>query len=233
MTISTTIASWHLLMPPDKLFATARNEYDTLVQQMVQVWIVFLGASIVLWFYLRWTFTRLKKSWLLTLSEAEEQWDRDLWAPDQQGERQTKRRFFELTKESYDELFCPLEPFVAVFIVFGIPACVMATDYCQDRSQVSATGASYVSGNVAAITVGKCDVTGLRAHSFLSITCNCCRVLLHAREPQRDLSLPHDVAAFAGARQGLVSVERAPPLEGCSLSRPLAGRGADDSKIRR
>jgi hypothetical protein len=164
-------------------FSTARNEYDTLVQQMLQVWIAFLGMSILLWFYLRWTFARLTKSWLLTLSEAEDQWNRDLWAPDQQGERQTKRRFLELTKESYEELFRPLEPFVAVFIVFGIPACFMATDYCQERSHGSAAGNSYSS--VVAITVGKCDVVCELILSFRSIAT--VAVFFYSREHRNEI----------------------------------------------
>jgi len=136
-----------------QVFMNARNKYDTLVQRMLQVWIAFLVLCILLWFYLRYTFAQLTKKWLLALSEAEEQWDRDLCASDLQGVRKTKRRFLELTKKIYDELFRPLEPFVAVFIVFGIPACVMATEYCNDHSQVNTQD---VVGRI--ITVGKCDV---------------------------------------------------------------------------
>jgi hypothetical protein len=154
---------------PDSLagrqFAEARNKYDTLVQRMLQVWIAFLVLCVLLWFYLRYTFARLTKRWLVTLSEAEEQWDRDLWAPDQQGERKTKRRFLELTKETYDELFRPLEPFVAVFIVFGVPAFVMATDYCNEHSQVS----TVFVGFVPTINVGKCDVVCELILSFRSL----------------------------------------------------------------
>jgi hypothetical protein len=130
---------------------------------MLQVWTAFLVLCILLWFFLRYTFARLTKRWLVTLSEAEEQWDRDLCASDLQGVRKTKRRFLELTKEIYDELFRPLEPFVAVFIVFGVPACVMATEYCNDHSQVStdvSTGFIYV---------GKCDVVCELILSFRSI----------------------------------------------------------------
>jgi hypothetical protein len=166
-------------------YSTARNEYDTLVQQMLQVWIAFLGMSILLWFYLRWTFARLTKSWLLTLSEAEEQWNRELWASDQQGERQTKRRFLELTKESYDELFRPLEPFVAVFIAFGIPACVMATNYCHGRSGVSTDG-SLTTGTVRdEISVGKCDVVCELILSFRSIAT--VAVFFYSREHRSEI----------------------------------------------
>jgi hypothetical protein len=144
-------------------FTTARNKYDTLVQRMLQVWTAFLVLCILLWFFLRYTFARLTKRWLVTLSEAEEQWDRDLCASDLQGVRKTKRRFLELTKEIYDELFRPLEPFVAVFIVFGVPACVMATEYCNDHSQASTDETN------GFINVGKCDVVCELILSFRSL----------------------------------------------------------------
>jgi hypothetical protein len=168
----------------DQKYSTARNEYDTLVQQMLQVWIAFLGMSILLWLYLRWTFSRLSKSWLLTLTKAEEQWNRELWAPDQQGERQTKRRFLELTKESYDELFRPLEPFVAVFIVFGIPACVMATDYCREHSRVRLNGL-LTGAVVESLTVGKCDVVCELILSFRSIAT--VAVFFYSRENRNEI----------------------------------------------
>ena len=164
-------------------FATARNDYNTLVQQMLQAWIAFLGMSILLWLILRWIFARLTKTWFHTLSEAEEQWDRDLWAPDHQAERQTKRRFLELIKEGYDELFHPLEPFVAVFVVFGIPACVMATDWCQEHSQVSASGNSW--GSVAKITGGNCDVVCELVLSFRSIAT--VAVFFYSRENRNEI----------------------------------------------
>jgi len=150
--------------PAGQRFTKGRSKYDTLVQQMLQVWIAFLALCILLWFYLRYTFARLIQGWRVNLSEAEDQWNRDLCATDLQGVRKTKRRFLELTKETYDELFRPLEPFVAVFIVFGVPACVMATDYCHERSQVSTP----FEGQAQVIKVGKCDAVCELILSFQS-----------------------------------------------------------------
>ena len=115
-------------------FQSARNDYDRLVQRMLVAWSCLLGLAIVLWVYLRWIFAGLTARWSVSLADAEKQWDRDLWAPSQQGIRQSKRRLLELIKEGYDELARPLEPFVAIFIFFGIPACVMATDFCKENS---------------------------------------------------------------------------------------------------
>jgi hypothetical protein len=150
--------------PAGQQFTKGRGMYDTLVQQMLQVWIAFLVLCILLWFYLRYTFARLIQRWRVDLSEAEDQWNRDLCATDLQGVRKTKRRFLELTKETYEELFRPLEPFVTVFIVFGVPACVMATDYCHEHSQVSAK----VDGFANIIKVEKCDAVCELILSFRS-----------------------------------------------------------------
>lgn len=135
-------------------FQSSRTEYDSLVQGMLLVWVVFLGVAILLWLCLRWMFATLSTQWRLLLVEAEEQWDRDLCSPDYEGVRRTKRRLLELTKEHYDDLALPMEPFVAVFVTFGIPACVMATNYCKDESQVTV----HLSTGPWDTTVGQCDV---------------------------------------------------------------------------
>jgi hypothetical protein len=162
-------------------FTNGRNEFDALVQRMLQVWVAFLVLCILTWLYLRWTFSRLTKIWLRTLSDAEKQWDRDLWAPDQQGTRQTKRRFLVLIKESYDELFLPLEPFVAVFILFGIPACVIATDFCVEHSRIHTSH----DGGVGTISVGFCNVTCELILSFRSIAT--VAVFFYSRENRNEI----------------------------------------------
>ena len=135
-------------------FQSSRTEYDSLVQGMLLVWVVFLGVAILLWLCLRWMFATMSTQWRLLLVEAEDEWDRDLCSPDYDGVRRTKRRLLELTKEHYDDLARPMVPFVAVFVIFGIPACVMATNYCKDESQVTV----HVSTGPWDTTVGQCDV---------------------------------------------------------------------------
>jgi len=147
----------------------------------MEVWILFLGMCIMLWLYLRRTYAKLSKSWLLTLSYAEEQCDRDMWNPDRQAEHQTKLQLLELTKDSYDQLSRPLEPFVAVFILFGIPACVMATDYCDERSQVHASSDT----GVTIMSVGYCDVMCEFVLSFRSMAT--VAVYFYARENQNEV----------------------------------------------
>ena len=72
--------------------------------------------------------------------ESEARWARDLWAPENQGELLTKRRVFALARDGYAEIAKPLEPFVFVFVIFGVPAIVMATDYCQSGSTSRTSG---------------------------------------------------------------------------------------------
>ena len=104
-----------------------------------QVWIGLLGIAIAAWLFLRVVFRRLMTAWHHRLDESAQQWDRDLWASWQQGEKMTKLRVLTQVKEVYEEIARPLEPFVVVFVLFGIPACVMATDFCKENSAAHST----------------------------------------------------------------------------------------------
>eukprot|EP00035_Acanthoeca_spectabilis_P014874 m.293067 g.293067 ORF g.293067 m.293067 type:complete len:429 (+) comp16239_c0_seq3:797-2083(+) len=115
-------------------YDSARAQYDLLVQAMLRAWLAFLGVAIALWLVLRWKFTRLLSEWQFTITDARAQWNRDLWAAGDMGARQTKERVLMLLKEGYEEVARPLEPFVVVFVLFGIVCIVMATDWCQADS---------------------------------------------------------------------------------------------------
>lgn len=84
-----------------------------------------------MWCNLRRLFTRLTALWQQTCIEADE--SNKLYGTPK-GERYTKGKLLSLVKCSYDEVARPLEPYVAVFAFFGIPAIIMATDFCQARS---------------------------------------------------------------------------------------------------
>lgn len=82
-------------------------------------------------------FARLKKEWDGGLDEATSDWDRDLWKTEDSyiaGQRANKRRLLDLIAEGYDEIVRPLEPYVATFVLFGAPAVLMATNWCERRS---------------------------------------------------------------------------------------------------
>jgi len=64
------------------------------------------------------------------LAEAQEDWDRDLWKRGDkhvEGERYKRRRLLDMASDGYDEIAKPLEAYVAVFILWGAPAALMAT----------------------------------------------------------------------------------------------------------
>eukprot|EP00041_Stephanoeca_diplocostata_P012249 m.205328 g.205328 ORF g.205328 m.205328 type:complete len:126 (+) comp18872_c0_seq2:1654-2031(+) len=44
-------------------------------------------------------------------------------------------KMFSLRRDAFDEIARPLEPHVFVFVLFAVPAVVMTTDYCQDRTE--------------------------------------------------------------------------------------------------
>eukprot|EP00035_Acanthoeca_spectabilis_P012687 m.229977 g.229977 ORF g.229977 m.229977 type:complete len:536 (+) comp15685_c0_seq11:6726-8333(+) len=111
-------------------FQSGRSQYDFLTQRMLQVWIGLLGIAIFLWIYLRRLVRRLISLWRHSTEDAEREWDRDIWDKSQRGQLRTKQRLRAPIKDGYTEVARPLEPYVAVFILFGVPALVMATDYC-------------------------------------------------------------------------------------------------------
>ena len=80
-------------------FASAREEYDMLLQDMLQMWLGFLGIAIVMWVALRIEFRGKLSHWGVVLAEQEEEWSRDLWAPTQKNELINRRRLVSLMRE--------------------------------------------------------------------------------------------------------------------------------------
>lgn len=133
-----------------------------------QVWLGLLAAAVLLWACLRYSFTRLLTEWRAVETEAHKSWDRDYWSDVDTDVRGRKQRLLDLVKEGYEEVARPLEPYVAVFVVFGVPAIVMATDFCQANSstQTSLTSTAFASSSVA---YGTCDVWCEFVLSFRSL----------------------------------------------------------------
>jgi hypothetical protein len=78
----------------------------------------------------------------------------------------------EARRDAFNEVAKPLEPYIAVFVVFAAPALVMSTSFCQIHSGASAaTGGSAAgnAGNLADFTYGTCDVWCEFALSFRSL----------------------------------------------------------------
>lgn len=150
-------------------FRAGRESFNRLVQQMLVVWACFLGVALALWVYMRVSFHRFIARWRVGLADAEGTWDRELWGPQDAVVRATKRRLYELVKEAYEEIVVPLEPFVAVFVIFGIPAAMMASTYCFKNSGTQSVESSTLFESNIEETYGTCDVWCEFVLSFRSL----------------------------------------------------------------
>eukprot|EP00035_Acanthoeca_spectabilis_P028292 m.469958 g.469958 ORF g.469958 m.469958 type:complete len:813 (+) comp29261_c0_seq1:117-2555(+) len=150
-------------------YETARDRYDSLTQAMLQIWLGLLGLAVALWLCLRVAFARLVSKWKTAERAAQAQWDRDLWSSDDAGARLIKQRVLDLMRKGYDDVAKPLEPYIAVFVAFGVPAVVMATDYCRDNSSANAPRASGSSDSSSTVAYGTCDVWCELVLSFRSL----------------------------------------------------------------
>lgn len=138
---------------PAEKYVNAREAYVTLEQRMLQAWLGFLAVTVAAWIALRTIYAQLTGAWARARAEAEEEWTEVVWS---QTELDVKRRVNDLAREGYDEVARPLEPFVAIFMLFGIPALVMATDFCQDHSNANTLIASGTAIQSYSIDYGIC-----------------------------------------------------------------------------
>ena len=84
---------------------------------IVDGWIAFFVLFLLAWLYQRLYLHRLVQQWGLARTDAEQDWNRDLWntsEPAVQEERDRKQLLLEMQKQSYLELTKPLEPYVYV-----------------------------------------------------------------------------------------------------------------------
>eukprot|EP00041_Stephanoeca_diplocostata_P037344 m.1407493 g.1407493 ORF g.1407493 m.1407493 type:complete len:543 (+) comp25020_c0_seq1:1168-2796(+) len=106
---------------------------------MIRLWLLPFLLSMALWVVSRVQYYRLLRAWQRDCQTAMEVWDRDHWAVTDNGVRHQQKRLLELRREAFDAIARPLEPYVAVFGVFAIPAIVITTDYCQRKSAALAS----------------------------------------------------------------------------------------------
>eukprot|EP00035_Acanthoeca_spectabilis_P036848 m.42158 g.42158 ORF g.42158 m.42158 type:complete len:809 (-) comp8290_c0_seq1:120-2546(-) len=163
-------------------YTDQRARYDSLVQVMLQVWAGLLGVAIALWVNLRWVFLSLVRAWQGMLAVSREQWGRDYW--DGNPAMETKATLLRLSKDAYDDVAKPLEPYVFVFVLFGVPACVMATDFCRNASGAS-SGATSLGFTSLAVSYGTCDVWCEFALAFRSLATVC--VYFASRDRRHEL----------------------------------------------
>lgn len=113
------------------------RDQTVLYQRMMTAWFIPTGMCLCLWFYQLRLFRAFDKDWQASALETREQMDRDLWNtsdPYVRDHREKKETLLKLQRESYVEVVAFLEPYMAVFFLFTIPAIVMVTDMCQETS---------------------------------------------------------------------------------------------------
>ena len=109
--------------------------------RLLQVWLGFLGVVLAAWGVQRLYLHRLIVGWNTRMLEVVESVEYELWtrgSKEVEEQRARHRILLAQQKQSYLEIARPLEPFIAVFVAFSIPAIVMATDVCARRSSSQA-----------------------------------------------------------------------------------------------
>lgn len=142
-------------------YSSQQYLYNKLKEQMLQSWLFFLALVVVLYVASRRMYVMRFNEWIDSVREKEEEWNRDLWHEGAKVERTVKVRLVQLIREAYDEIARPLEPYIVVFVVFGIPAVVMATDYCTGQSQIEIyeDQPTYKYTNSGAKSTKQCEIT--------------------------------------------------------------------------
>eukprot|EP00040_Diaphanoeca_grandis_P035955 m.227430 g.227430 ORF g.227430 m.227430 type:complete len:1154 (-) comp33520_c1_seq1:83-3544(-) len=109
----------------------AETKYDDLVTNMIQTWLVLLLLMFMLWGYQRFLFARMHREMLIARDRV------TVEVSTQHFQGNHKLTLLELQLAGWTEVAKPLEPYVAVFILFAIPATVMGTDTCESDSNLA------------------------------------------------------------------------------------------------
>jgi hypothetical protein len=117
---------------------------------MLVAWDVFVGVAILLWLVLR--LLHCFGLWQLGIEAtlAEEAEEADVWAGTRRSAWEARRRLWEARREAFVEVAKPLEPYIAVFVLFAAPAFIMSTSYCQSHSGATETVDSEVLSGLTA-----------------------------------------------------------------------------------
>eukprot|EP00041_Stephanoeca_diplocostata_P036053 m.1298300 g.1298300 ORF g.1298300 m.1298300 type:complete len:577 (+) comp24798_c1_seq66:179-1909(+) len=108
------------------------HAYNADVRLWLMLWLVPMCATIAAWVYMRFLLHKLLRIWESNFIVAQKQWDRDLWAPENQDQRRTKERLLQMQRAVFLEIVKPLEPFVVVFTVYSLVVLMMSTQQCTN-----------------------------------------------------------------------------------------------------
>ena len=125
-------------------FQHRRDAYDDLVRDMLVAWDVLVGVAVGICMVLRPLHLHALHALRTEASAALWAEENDVWADTRRGAWAARRQLLEARRVAFNEVAKPLEPYRAIFVVFGVPAFVMSTSYCQRHS-----GASAVSSDLA------------------------------------------------------------------------------------
>jgi hypothetical protein len=123
-------------------FAAEQGQYNQLEQHMLQAWLGLLGVAIALWLVLRWSHRRMLAAWATVNAESKTAEMADEWAATRRSKWHALRRELAMQRKAHIEVSRPLEPYVLIFVVFGVPAAVMASNFCRDDSHATTDAAS-------------------------------------------------------------------------------------------
>lgn len=150
-------------------YSAGRNAYDGLVRLLLQVWLGMLALAVIEWGFLRLAYWQFHVSWQAFFDSITMDEERDEWALSRRSKWDGRKRAAIQWLNLCREILEPLEPYVWVFIVFGVPAVVMSTDYCQAHSTVSLQHARALSLQTDDVDFGLCNVACELALSFRTI----------------------------------------------------------------
>eukprot|EP00035_Acanthoeca_spectabilis_P007620 m.139478 g.139478 ORF g.139478 m.139478 type:complete len:1141 (-) comp14018_c0_seq2:130-3552(-) len=151
-------------------FTHGRQRYDALVSTMLWVFNGLLGVTVLAWAGLRLAYRRAVRRWRLKADAIVHEEEQDVWRETRRSEWASRLQLAELQREGYVEIAAPLQPYVLVFLLFGIPAVVMSTNYCQAKSgAVISELALGASGTERNVTFGECSVWCEFALAFRSL----------------------------------------------------------------
>lgn len=140
-------------------FDSARSDYDELLQIMLQVWNGLLAIAILLWIQLRVRYHLALRQWHAESTELREAEESDEWRVTRGSAWAAQELLHDIVKEGYREVTKPLEAYLLVFVLFGIPAATMSSNFCAIRSRsTTQTSVGEESFDLSSSTYGTCDV---------------------------------------------------------------------------
>eukprot|EP00040_Diaphanoeca_grandis_P006241 m.36599 g.36599 ORF g.36599 m.36599 type:complete len:789 (-) comp17403_c0_seq2:198-2564(-) len=103
------------------------NLVDDLIRGMIVAWIPIFGLVLMLWGYQRVVLVKVMRDWKHGFDRVVHMNASGLV---HESLQHSANQVVLKQREAYMEIAKPLEPYIAVFICFSVPAVVMATDFC-------------------------------------------------------------------------------------------------------